>query len=758
MTTAGVAHALLAGGASLDLIRVFRRAKDLEHMIRDKSWRDLWALVEAMRGNRSPVKTLVLVSGDVHHSYCMTGNVSGDGRPFPEVLQITSSGLQTTIRRGMQEALGEALSDLSFGFAQRHLVPGFMSKPGSRRRELALYRNAVAVVDVSLGAHVDVRVLHLAGDDDTKGVDPYVYQYTSGPSYLNMGEPANTPYRLGTPGKTSEGVSEDRIERAVSDEAAMEAPEDEPNSREDGSPGPEPPIGDDDVSAAAWLADDRGGWGRDESAPDDSIGSAERALTETIPATIGVEFELRPDPETNGLTQLLADAPEADGTLSEDRQNPPLPERCDRVQVSVPASGDDAARFPEFERQVTRWVATCVSSGREAELVRRNPSLRRVWDTAKDRRGETVSVEARYQFTPVAGGVRAQSVTFSTPLPAPPERTPPTREPAPAPAPGPAPAPPDAPATSGTLVIDRPASDVDNDIVLIIVALQKPGDVAQYWADEVRPNRTRWAHPLSELEQSYIDSLTDSVVPAPLRMRAPVDPGRMTAEETDAARRLFGAGGDAARRYANYENRRRVLAHYVYTHPATVRLQLGLYRLVRDVNPLHFALERGWQICGGREMFTEQEVSRLGAAFDFVTALALVYGVGKALQITRPAGAAPRAAPRSLTDPIYDLPADGGGMRINARWYSEHALERMAPDTLEVRAQLRTRVGQRLERLGITSGHPAYGRVLARALQRIDPRGVPPSVVEAEILRPGSTNVRVVTARRGGVVVTVIRR
>src|SRR5262249_16954144 len=127
----------------------------------------------------------------------------------------------------------------------------------------------------------------------------------------------------------------------------------------------------------------------------------------------------------------------------------------------------------------------------------------------------------------------------------------------------------------GPLAIDQSANDADNDIVLIIVAIQKPGDVAQYWADNVRPNRTHWAHSLSELEQGYIDAMTDTTVPAPLRMRTPVDPGNMTSEEADAARRLFGTGADAARRYANYENRRRILANYVLTHPATVRVQLG---------------------------------------------------------------------------------------------------------------------------------------------------------------------------------------
>jgi subtilisin family serine protease len=309
---------------------------------------------------------------------------------------------------------------------------------------------------------------------------------------------------------------------------------------------------------------------------------------------------------------------------------------------------------------------------------------------------------------------------------------------------------------SGPLAIDPSNNDVNNDIVLVIVTIQKPGDVGQYWADEVQPNRSHWAHSLSELERDYINAMTDPTVPAPLRMRIPVDPNQMASDDTDNARRLFGTGPDAARRYANYENRRRILANYVYTHPATLRLELGLYRSVRDINPLHFALERGWQIGSGREMFTEQEVSRLGAAFEFVASLALVYGVGKALDITAPVAGEARAL-RSLEDPIYDLPVSGG-IRINDRWYTEHALERIAPDTPQVRAQIRARMAQRIERLGINSSNPAYNRILARALQRIDPRGVPPSVVEAEILRPGSTSVRVITARGGKIVVSVIPR
>jgi hypothetical protein len=40
--------------------------------------------------------------------------------------------------------------------------------------------------------------------------------------------------------------------------------------------------------------------------------------------------------------------------------------------------------------------------------------------------------------------------------------------------------------------------------------------------------------------------------------------------------------------------------------------------------------------------------------------------------------------------------------------------------------------------MGVTEGHPAYDRVVAEALKEgLDPVGIPPSVVEQELLHPG---------------------
>jgi len=183
------------------------------------------------------------------------------------------------------------------------------------------------------------------------------------------------------------------------------------------------------------------------------------------------------------------------------------------------------------------------------------------------------------------------------------------------------------------------------DVIQQLIRLRKPGDVAAWWDTESRTHPDQWFHTLSNWEREYVQAMTSPAVPAPLRMRPPVDPEKLTSQEAYAAEQLVGTGTNAARRYAHFENRRRIVAHYVLTHPATLRLQLGLYDLVRDSNPLHFAMERGWQVASGHEMFTEQEVSRLGAAADFFAALAVGVTVEKALSLAHPLATKRDAAP-----------------------------------------------------------------------------------------------------------------
>lgn len=164
------------------LVQRFRRARDLEHMIRDKSWHDLWGIFGDMRKAGSPVKTVVLVSGDVHHSYCMTGSFDGSKSERPEALQITASGFQTTIRGDWKTDIAGKQSNEAFRIGRYKLAPGFLRKNGTGEPEVALYVNCAALVKVTIGTEVDVRVDFLTGKDVrvNKPTDTYVYKYSSG--------------------------------------------------------------------------------------------------------------------------------------------------------------------------------------------------------------------------------------------------------------------------------------------------------------------------------------------------------------------------------------------------------------------------------------------------------------------------------------------------------------------------------------------------------------------------------------------------
>ncbi|MFL5343608.1 MAG: hypothetical protein ACJ8AT_02385 [Hyalangium sp.] len=119
-------------------------------------------------------------------------------------------------------------------------------------------------------------------------------------------------------------------------------------------------------------------------------------------------------------------------------------------------------------------------------------------------------------------------------------------------------------------------------------------------------------------------------------MGPPVTPERLTPQQRQAMAPLLGTGAVAAEGYAHWENRRRIVTHYVLTHPVTVGYQLLLYGASRDINPLHFALERGWRMGSGQELFTARPVSQLGAAQEFFTALAAGVAAGKLMTATRP--------------------------------------------------------------------------------------------------------------------------
>lgn len=101
--------------------------------------------------------------------------------------------------------------------------------------------------------------------------------------------------------------------------------------------------------------------------------------------------------------------------------------------------------------------------------------------------------------------------------------------------------------------------------------------------------------------------------------------------------------------------------------------------------------------------------------------------------------------------PDGPFPEGGGGGFINGRWYTEHALERMAPATPEVRAVLEARFWARVQQLGLEPGSPEYAAYYRSNFPQA--RNIPSSVVESQIENPSSqSGVRVVINGNGDVV------
>ncbi len=168
----------------------------------------------------------------------------------------------------------------------------------------------------------------------------------------------------------------------------------------------------------------------------------------------------------------------------------------------------------------------------------------------------------------------------------------------------------------------------------------------------------------------------------------PFEAASLPAElRADADERWFGIASPMQRYRAesNYRTRRRMLFILLFQNQAFSQYVTDLYRVSRDLNPLHFAAERGIQVGTGREAITGQEVSRVRAGAEFVVYLALIKGAQVAPgAITRAAGgevpgASITVAPSSTSGRVRVYRVEG---TPNARIaIDEHGAVAIADDT-----------------------------------------------------------------------------
>ncbi|HGH7173718.1 TPA: hypothetical protein ACJMKJ_001219 [Bacillus wiedmannii] len=155
-----------------------------------------------------------------------------------------------------------------------------------------------------------------------------------------------------------------------------------------------------------------------------------------------------------------------------------------------------------------------------------------------------------------------------------------------------------------------------------------------------------------------------------------------------------------------------------------------------DFIPVIGQIKQGLQLINGKEYFTDREYDKNDYVWGTVSTvfggapkvIGRVFGkYGELEQKAKDLGKVSK-----VTEEIgWSMPRGGGG--IDGRKYTEHALERIAPDTIQVRAELTKRARERAERKGYPFGSKEY----VNELKGVDPRGMTPNVVE-DIIKTGS--------------------
>jgi RHS repeat-associated protein len=234
-------------------------------------------------------------------------------------------------------------------------------------------------------------------------------------------------------------------------------------------------------------------------------------------------------------------------------------------------------------------------------------------------------------------------------------------------------------------------------IIPMIDMLSKPGDVGQWWGRQ-KADPDRWAGQLAKDENTYLDVFSSDQVPDALKIGGgKLSPDNLNFKQIAKARELFGESDEAFEKFANYENRRRIISHYVRTHPATSNYLLQLYRTSRDSSIVLGVAERGYQIVSGKEAFTGKEISRIRSGFELI----LMFGLGALGRKSPPAGHLPPLGKRGAAPPVppgvvkprvtagkesYSLAAFGDAIKWGTG--SDTARARMATVTLEEIKQL----------------------------------------------------------------------
>jgi hypothetical protein len=126
------------------------RDMDMEHPVRDATWTQMSNLLADLQNSVTNLKSVVLLSGDVHMSFNVRANLRENGREVPpELLQLVSSGSRNAPsgddRRLVRRFLSWFATDHKF--RKLHIEPaGFEGVRG--KTETVLFQPSIALVNI----------------------------------------------------------------------------------------------------------------------------------------------------------------------------------------------------------------------------------------------------------------------------------------------------------------------------------------------------------------------------------------------------------------------------------------------------------------------------------------------------------------------------------------------------------------------------------------------------------------------------------
>lgn len=194
--------ATLAGARSTT---AFKRGSDLEHPAENRVWDDIKGLLKRLQALRTPLKSVVLLSGDIHFSCNFDGQVADSNRA-PRLVQLISSGLRQVVSESKQRQLDIAYRGWLNAISRAQGVDehrgiritlGGLHGPGGRLSNF-LFKPSAAIIDITFHASGPQRAptplvvqTHVASAGD-RGLESYSFRHMTqadGSAVMSLKDP-----------------------------------------------------------------------------------------------------------------------------------------------------------------------------------------------------------------------------------------------------------------------------------------------------------------------------------------------------------------------------------------------------------------------------------------------------------------------------------------------------------------------------------------------------------------------------------------